>query len=46
MIYDGFKKAIAAGVPRDKAGILVDEQFGSEILKDAKAEGFMTACPG
>lgn len=45
MIYDGFKKAIQAGVPRDKAGILVDEQFGSEILRDAKAAGFMTACP-
>lgn len=45
IIYEGFKKAIAAGVPKDKAGILVDEQFGSEILKDAKANGFMTACP-
>jgi myo-inositol catabolism protein IolC len=45
IIYDGFKKAVAAGVPKDKAGILVDEQFGAEILKDAKAAGFMTACP-
>lgn len=45
IIYDGFEKAIAAGVPRDKAGILVDEQFGTEILKQAKAGGFMTACP-
>ena len=44
-IYEGFKRAIAAGVPKDKAGILVDEQFGTEILKDAKANGFMTACP-
>ena len=45
IIYEGFKKAIAAGVPRDKAGILVDEQFGQDILKDAKSAGFMTACP-
>jgi 5-dehydro-2-deoxygluconokinase len=45
IIYDGFKKAIAAGVPKDKAGILVDEQFGTEILKDSKSAGFMTACP-
>src|SRR5215210_5072313 len=45
MIYEGFKKAIQQGVPREKAGILVDEQFGTEILKDAKANGFMTACP-
>ncbi len=44
-IYEGFKKAVQAGVPKNKAGILVDEQFGSEILKDAKAQGFMTACP-
>ena len=45
IIYDGFKKAVAAGVPHHKAGILVDEQFGTEILKDAKKNGFMTACP-
>ncbi len=45
VIFEGFKKAIADGVPRDKAGILVDEQFGSEILKEAKNMGFMTACP-
>jgi myo-inositol catabolism protein IolC len=45
IIFDGFKKAVAAGVPKDKAGILVDEQFGTEILKNAKSEGFMTACP-
>ncbi len=45
IIYDGFVKAVKAGVPKDKAGILVDEQFGSDILKDAKAAGYMTACP-
>lgn len=45
IIFEGFKKAIAAGVPKDKAGILVDEQFGTEILKQAKAMGVMTACP-
>ncbi len=45
IIYDGFKKAVAQGVPRDKAGILVDEQFGTEILRDAKASGYMSACP-
>ncbi len=44
IIYEGFKKAIALGVPRDKAGILADEQFGSEILKEAHQSGYMTAC--
>ena len=45
IIYDGFLKAVAAGVPREKAGILADEQFGSQVLKDAHAAGFMTSCP-
>ncbi len=45
VIYDGFKTAILGGVPKDKAGILVDAQFGTAILHDAKASGFTTACP-
>jgi 5-dehydro-2-deoxygluconokinase len=45
VIFDGFKVAIAAGVPMEKAGILVDEQFGAAILRDAEKDGFMTACP-
>jgi 5-dehydro-2-deoxygluconokinase len=45
VIYDGFKAAVAAGVPRERAGILVDEQFGAAILRDAAANGFVTACP-
>jgi myo-inositol catabolism protein IolC len=45
VIYDGFKAAVAAGVPKQKAGILVDEQFGAAILRDASAQGYTTACP-
>jgi myo-inositol catabolism protein IolC len=45
VIYDGFKSAVAAGVPKEKAGILVDEQFGAAILRDAAARGYVTACP-
>jgi myo-inositol catabolism protein IolC len=45
VIYDGFKAAIAGGVPKEKAGILVDEQFGAAILRDAKADGFTTCAP-
>ncbi|MDB6153261.1 MAG: hypothetical protein JWL90_1714 [Chthoniobacteraceae bacterium] len=45
IIFDGFKAAVAAGVPKEKAGILVDEQFGAAILHDASANGFTTACP-
>jgi 5-dehydro-2-deoxygluconokinase len=43
-IYDGFRLAAAKGVPKEKAAILVDEQFGAAILRDAKAQGFVTAC--
>jgi myo-inositol catabolism protein IolC len=45
VIYDGFKAAVAAGVPKEKAGILVDEQFGAAILRDAAAHGYVTSCP-
>jgi myo-inositol catabolism protein IolC len=45
IIYDGFKAALQAGVGKQKAGILVDEQFGSAILRDARANGHTTACP-
>jgi len=45
VIYDGFKAALHAGVPEQKAGILVDEQFGGAILRDARANGHTTACP-
>jgi 5-dehydro-2-deoxygluconokinase len=45
VIYDGFRAAVAGGVPKDRAGILVDEQFGAAILDDASRAGFMTAAP-
>ncbi len=45
VIYDGFKTAVKAGVPKEKAGILVDEQFGASILRDAAEQGYSIACP-
>ncbi|HEX3600992.1 MAG TPA: DUF2090 domain-containing protein, partial [Lacipirellulaceae bacterium] len=45
VIYDGFQAAVAASVPQEKAAILVDEQFGAAILRDANNKGFHTACP-
>jgi myo-inositol catabolism protein IolC len=44
-IYDAFKSALAGGVPKEKAGILVDEQFGAAVLRDAAANGYTSACP-
>jgi len=45
VIYDAFKVATATSVPKEKAGILVDERFGSAILEDAVAHGYTIACP-
>lgn len=44
-IYEGFKLAIAAGAPKAKCGILVDEEFGAAVLRDAKKNGYATAMP-
>ena len=43
VIYEGFKQAIADHVPKEHVGILVDEEFGSAILRDAVSHGFITA---
>ena len=45
VIYDGFKAAVASGVAKERAGILVDEQFGAAILQDATKNGYVTAAP-
>jgi myo-inositol catabolism protein IolC len=45
VIYDAFVSAVHDGVPKEKAGILVDEQFGAAILNDAAAAGYATSCP-
>jgi len=45
VIYDGFKAAEADGVDKHKAGILVDEHFGADILRDAKRSGIITCAP-
>jgi 5-dehydro-2-deoxygluconokinase len=42
LIYKGFKKAVETGIPTDLAAVLCDEEFGSEILLDAKHNGFVT----
>ena len=45
VIYDAFREAVSGGVPKEKAGILVDEQFGGAILRDAAEQGYASACP-
>jgi myo-inositol catabolism protein IolC len=43
VIYDGFRQAIGNGLPKERAGILVDEEFGAGILRDATQRGYITA---
>ena len=43
VIYDGFRQALGSGVPMSRAGILVDEEFGAGILRDATSNGYVTA---
>src|SRR5262245_38341481 len=45
IVYEGFLQALAQGVPKDKAAILVDEQFGAECVVDALQKGIKAAMP-
>ena len=45
VIFEGFKKAIEGGAPKDGAGILVDEQFGADLVREAEKEGYLNAMP-
>ncbi len=45
MIFEGFKTALKESVPKEIAGLLVDEQFGASILKEAKKSGLTFAMP-
>ncbi|MEO8102383.1 MAG: DUF2090 domain-containing protein [Betaproteobacteria bacterium] len=45
VIYDGFVAAVAGRVAPEKTGILVDERFGADILRDAKRSGVITCAP-
>lgn len=43
LIFEGFQVALSRGVPPAHAGILVDEEFGADVLREAKAQGAITA---
>ena len=45
VIYDGFRQAVGLGVPIASAGVLVDEEFGADILRDAATKGYATVLP-
>src|SRR5512137_1151832 len=45
MIFEGFRLATQKKVPKNIAGLLVDEEFGAAVLREAKKEGFSFAMP-
>lgn len=45
LVYQGFERAIADGAPREACGLLVDEEFGTDVARSAQASGFTLAMP-
>lgn len=47
IIFEGLQKALPElhGVPRNVPGLLVDEQYGSEVARQARIEGLTLAMP-
>ncbi len=43
LVYEGFRQALGEGVPVAAAALLVDEEFGAAILRDAGKRGYGTA---
>jgi myo-inositol catabolism protein IolC len=44
VIYDAFREALGGSdVPRPYGGIMIDEEFGAAILRDAVERGYVTA---
>ena len=43
IIFEGFKKGVLLGVPKEAAAVLCDEQYGDAVLRKAKKEGFIFA---
>ncbi|MDA8021067.1 MAG: DUF2090 domain-containing protein [Thermoanaerobaculia bacterium] len=43
LVYRGLLRAIEKGVPAEMVGILIDTQFGSHIIADAKSKGIPVA---
>ncbi len=43
VIYQGFLQAVTGKVAKENAGVLVDQEFGAEILRDARKQGYVTA---
>jgi len=45
VIFEGALRALDEGVPKDAAGVLIDEQFGADIAREARAKDVTLAMP-
>ena len=45
VIFEGLLRALDEGAQREASGLLVDEQFGADIVRKAKADGLTFAMP-
>jgi myo-inositol catabolism protein IolC len=45
IIFDAHARALAEGAPRDACGVLVDEEFGTGVARQAKADHVPLAMP-
>ncbi|MDQ6773969.1 MAG: DUF2090 domain-containing protein, partial [Candidatus Dormibacteraeota bacterium] len=45
IIFEGLRRAVDQGAPREWAGVLVDEQFGASVARAAKQAGLTLAMP-
>lgn len=45
VIFEGFSLALSEGAPAGEAGLLVDEQFGTGVAREAKSRGWTLAMP-
>jgi myo-inositol catabolism protein IolC len=45
VVWEGFKRALERGAPKDSAGILVDEEMGTDVAREASEMGVNLAMP-
>jgi myo-inositol catabolism protein IolC len=45
VIFEGVLAAIAEGIPVGRPAVLVDEQYGADLIRRANARGIVTAVP-
>ncbi len=45
LVWEGVQKSLAAGAPADKVGVLVDEEMGTAVAREAKERGIKLAMP-